>query len=271
MLFISMDLSVSPNIKFSYDIVKGSVEDRRRFAERLNEQIYEKIEPHIKNNELSVDVFEKSLKETIPEQKRIDIIPFESDEEDVEGCSDMIEADDGTLIGQTIEIPMKDGKISTENLDTVFHECRHVLDNLCNPKCSARVNKMTIDRSGGRAYNNLLDKVYHDVDDLSPKSKEKELKNTRKAINSFLKQRPERTHVDCLQDLRHCMETERNAFSDEVKVREKMYEKNIKFSDDEPYDDAPFFMFDEKIELIKDMTAEIIAKQRREHKLSLEG
>ena len=47
--------------------------------------------------------------------------------------------------------------------------------------------------------------------------------------------------------------------------------KNIKFSDDEPYDDAPFFMFDEKIELIKDMTAEIIAKQRREHKLSLEG
>ena len=30
-------------------------------------------------------------------------------------------------------------------------------------------------------------------------------------------------------------------------------------------------MFDEKIELIKDMTAEIIAKQRREHKLSLEG
>ena len=67
------------------------------------------------------------------------------------------------------------------------------------------------------------------------------------------------------------METERNAFSDEVKVREKMYEKNIKFSDDEPYDDAPFFMFDEKIELIKDMTAEIIAKQRHEHKLSLEG
>jgi len=225
MLFISMDLSVSPNIKFSYDIIKGSVEDRRRFAERLNEQIYEKVEPHIKNNKLSVDIFEKSLKETLPEEKRIDIVPFESDEEDVAGCSDMIEADDGTLIGQTIEIPIKDGKISTENLDIVFHECRHVLDNLCNPKVSARVNKMTIDKSFGRAYNNLLEKVYHDIDDLTPEDKEKEIKDTRKAIKRFLNKRPKETHIDYLQDLRQNLETERNAFSDETKFRKKMYEK----------------------------------------------
>ena len=90
-----------------------------------------------------------------------------------------------------------------------------------------------------------------------------------KAIKNFLRQRPNETHVDCLQDLRHCMELERNAFSDEAKIREKMYEKNIKFSDDEPYDDAPFFMFDEKIKLMKDLAFEIIQKNRQKHSLLL--
>ena len=38
-------IKVSPDVKFSYELVRGSVKDRQRFVNDINKQLFSKIEP----------------------------------------------------------------------------------------------------------------------------------------------------------------------------------------------------------------------------------
>lgn len=265
-------VNMTPQVKFSLDVCRGSAQDRRDFASNINEQIFNDIEPGIqKDRAVKISDFKESLHKNLPEDKRVDVLGFKPEKDNEEGCSDLIEDDDGNYIGQTIEIPSKRGKVTGSSMVILFHETRHVLDILTNPKYTARVKSMYANDLYSRSYNNLLDKFYSDLEEPTPENKEKELKDLKKRLNKFLKNKPVEHQLDCLQDLRYVLETERNAYADQYKFETRLDEQGINPSEYELEDEAQYYSFDEKIELLKQTAADVIAKEREKHRLSLEG
>lgn len=262
---------MTPQVKFSLDVCRGSAQDRRDFAAKLNEQIFNSVLPQIKDGKLDLDDFETELHKNLPEDKRVDIYDFKPERECEDGCSDLIEDDDGNYIGQTIEIPSAGGKVSGRPIVTLFHENRHVLDVLSNPKYTARVKSMYAKDLYSRKYNKLIEAFYDDLEDLSPKSEERKLKKLNKKLDKFLNDKPVEHQIDYLQDLRYTLETERNAFADQYKFESRLNARGINTGDYELEDESVYYLFDEKIELLKQKTAEIIANERENHRLSLEG
>lgn len=264
-------VNITPQVKFSLDVSRGSAQDRRNLASDINQQIFETVLPNIKDGFLEISDFETALHKHLPEDKRVDIINFEPTDDCEDGGSDLIEDDDGNYIGQTIEVPSMNGRVSGRPLVTVFHENRHVLDVLSNPKYMARVKSMYAKDLYTRSYNNLLGKFYSDLEEPTPENKEKELKDLKKRLNRFLRGKPVDAQIDCLQDLRYTLETERNAYADQYKFECRLNENGINTGDYELEDESKYYSFDEKIDLLKQKIAEIIEKECENHRLSLEG
>ncbi len=255
-------VNITPQVKFSLDVCRGSADDRRNLAANINEQIFNDVLPNIKDGFVEISDFESALHKNLPEDKRIEVINLVPEDENEDGCSDLIEDDDGNYIGQTIEVPTVNGRASGRPIVTLFHESRHVLDVLTNPKILARVKSMYARDLYTAKYNNLNDAFYNDLEEPTPENKAKELKKLKKKLDKFLKGKPVEHQLDCLQDLRYTLETERNAYADQYKFECRLHEKGISTGDYELEDESPYYSFDEKIELLKQTAADIIAKER---------
>lgn len=264
-------VNITPQVMFSYDVCKGTPQDRRNFAADINEQIFDSVAPSIKDGFLEISDFEQALHKCLPEDKRVDILPFEPENDNEDGVSDLIEDDDANYIGQTIEVPSVNGRVSGRPIITLFHESRHVLDVLSNPKYMARVKAMYANDLYSAKYNRLLGDFYNDLEEPTPENKTKELRTLKKKLDKFLKKKPVEHQIDCLQDLRYTLETERNAYADQYKFESRLNEQGVNTGDYELEDESVYYSFDEKIALIKQTASDIIAKEREKHRLSLEG
>lgn len=263
-------VNITPQVKFSYNISQGSAEDRKNLASNINEQIFNSVTPNIKDDILELSDFETALHANLPEDKRIDIYNLEPEEEYEDGASDLIEDDFGNYIGQTIEVPSENGRVSKRPIITLFHESRHVLDVLTNPKYMARVKSMYAQDLYSKNYTNLVGEFYKDLEEPTQENKVKKLKSLKKKLNKFLKDKSIEEQVNCLQDLRYTLETERNAYADQYKFEYRLQERGVNTGDYELEDESIYYFFDEKIELVKQTLSEVITQERERHKLSLE-
>lgn len=254
--------SVSPKVKFSYHIAKGSPEARRNMADKLNEQIFQAVQPKIKDGRVSIQDFDRAFHSAMPEDVHIEVKNFNS-----LGCfngqSAYIYDKEENLIGQTIEIPTRSGKILSKHLPVTFHECRHIMDTLFNPKMSGRV--ATMEREG--LYTKKFDKLYQDEiynyeNCYTAEGKIERLEKLKKKILKFLEGKSVENQVNCIQDMRYSLQSEYNAYGDAVKYARKLNKDNYKVDSGDMVDDRKDFMFLEKIALLKKIGFEIIQAER---------
>lgn len=180
---------VNSTVKFSYNISKGSIKNRQKLISKYNKQIFRRLEQNLKDNYISVADAQKAIDEVLPEKKVIQIRPISSKnkKEDV-GNSDFLYGKNWNIVGQTIDIPIKNNKISIKNLSIFMHELTHVINTLLNPKTTARVNGMYLRRTYTENLSNIIDKKLYNYENIEETIPFISNKRYKKAKKKFYKQ-----------------------------------------------------------------------------------
>lgn len=257
--------SVSSNVKFSYNIVKGSKFARKNMASELNERIFGRVKGLIEDDKLDINDFEQGFHSVMPEDVDIRIKKLRKMWfPDCNGLSSFVFDRDRNIVAQTIEVPTSWGRIKSYNLPIVFHECRHVLDTLCNPKYAGRVVAMERDGLYTKKLGKLYEKeLYHyEKDCRTDEDKLERLEEIKKSVLEFLKDKPVEHQINCVQDMRYSLETECNAYEDTSRFARKLYSRDYPVNSYDMVDVRKGYMFKEKIALLKQIGFDIIKAER---------
>lgn len=269
---------VNSTVKFSYNISKGSIKNRQKLISKYNKQIFSRLEQNLKDNYISVADAQKAIDEVLPEKKVIQIRPISSKNKKEEvGYSDYLYGKNWNIEGQTIDIPIKNNKISIKNLSIFMHELTHVIDTLLNPKTTARVNGMYLRHTYTENLSNIIDKKlynYENIEETIPFISNKRYKKTKKEILQtrenellkFLKGYSVKDKIDYIQEMRNTLIEERTAYAEEKKYAWILTKKHkIHLPKFNEIDNLKGYFFDEKIKILKKIGFEIIDKERKEH------
>lgn len=270
---------VDSAVKFSYNISKGSEKSRQKLISKYNKQIFNKLEKSFKGNHISVEDVQKAIDSVLPEKKNIKILQLSAREKcEQVGCSNFIYDKKNNIIGQTIELSIKNNKISLGRLNVLMHELTHVIDALLNPKTTSRISKMYKRCTYTEELTNIIGKKLYNHEDIENSSsffkhgifinckKKQILQKRKKEILNFLKGNTVQNKIDYVQEMKNTLIAERNAYTEEkkyIRILTKKYKIHIsKFCG---IKDIKNYLFDEKIKMLKEIGRKIIAKERKEH------
>lgn len=247
-------INPSAHIPLKNFVDKGSYQQRIEHAKKLNEKFFNTLQERIKEGKISPFDYEKTLKETIPENIKIIfrtyiqkflahdgayVAALVNDEEEV----DVLE----------IQIPcreLQNGKtvIDKSDSDTFMHENFHLFAKIANPKHSARSN---IGKKSNKFYYNHIYTCMHDKFGL------KEQFKWRKKLKNFLNGNDLDYRINILQNFRYRLLEEKLAYAEGEKY-------------DKPNSVYKFFYFEEKLDIIKKLLYKTIKKARKENKKTRE-
>ncbi len=251
---------VSNNVKFSYNLIKGSVKKREEFVSNLNEHFFSTLVPIYQKGKTTLSDIRRSYFSVLPESKIVDIKPL-TDNSKYYGASDYIYAGD-SISGLTLEMPLKHSILPKVSFVTFMHENTHVLDTLTNPKHTA----LTLKLFQGGKYDTKRDKWYNFLykrELINKRTKGNILLKVKTKTKSFLSGKSLQDKIALLQDARYQLEQEKHAYSEQLKYALKLKAQNIPVTKDDLVDESKNFLFDEKIQLLKDMIFELISKKRK--------
>lgn len=161
------------------------------------------------------------------------------------GCNGAVgkEFSERTVVGYNLKLPFSDYQIDflpKEEIKTFMHEIRHLMDYAYNPKYIARANTMSaFDKFQGYAsrsskYSNFYENnIYvRDFDGMLNSTKELRTNNFKNKLHDVFADTniTSSEKIEMLQEWRHRIKTEINAFSDGIEYSEKY---NIKREIDE--------------------------------------
>lgn len=259
---------VNQNVKFSYNVLRGSSEQRISSVFELADKLYDKMLPQIKGETLKVSDFKDMIQSVMPERKPVRILGMNPKSEYL-GVSDYVYGKNDEIIGQTIEIPMKRGKIKSEDIPTCFHEFVHVLDTLFNPKFVARSTKMFKNDQYDRFYDNFYDVLYHHEKCNNATEKKQVLDNVRQSLNKALSGRSRENKINFVQDMRNEMLSENNAHIAETRYARKFDSDGVKMKKEDLDDYNEGYLFKEKFDLLTQVGKELVADARKHNALSI--
>ena len=266
-------MRVNSAVKFSYNITKGSIADRQKLVSKLNEEFFHSFQDLFQKGSPKLKEIKDVYKKILPERKRIKVISLK-DSENMEGATDFIYGFFRRILkGQTIEIPTKKSRVSVDNFVAIMHENTHILDILTKPKCSALVQKLCLKRMYNKQRNDWYEESLYAKENISNESDIKNiLEFVRAETNYFLSFFPTKDKILYLQDARYQLESEQLAYSEQYKYALKLNNLGYKIDKNDLIDCEKVFLFKEKINLLKEMTADLIKKERENiHKANLKN
>lgn len=240
--------------KFPYEFVKGSQTGRRQLVRDLNYRFFRNISEKFKTKDISFDVFQKTLDETVPFTHKVVVSKSKSN-----GGFLGINVDDSfnKVVGYNMLIPPNafSGEISLTTADAFMHESAHYFSFMTNPKTVARIAKVYetgLHTKTQDFYNSVLySKKYLSKSEISKK------------LDEFLSTLEKQERIDFLQNSRYRLKDELFAYQEGEKYQsliqdihhDKICEKvdAIDFSD---------YNFDIKIKLLEEKLANELKKSR---------
>ncbi len=253
-------LKVSPNVKFSYNLVKGSVAQRKQFVSSLNEKFFEELQSMNTSN-ITIRDFKSVYNKVLPEKKKVEIKQLK-ELKIFEGASDYQYDSRNYISGITLEVPIKKSKIPKDSLVTIMHENTHILDTLANPKHTSLTQKLY--RAG--QYGHKRDDWFINVlycKNKTNDNKESILEVVKEKTKEFLKGKSNSDKILHLQDARYELEQEQHAYSEQLKYAKKLKDNGEEVSGQDLIDYEPIYMFSEKIQLLKEMIFNLISEERK--------
>lgn len=259
---------VSPAVKLSYDVVKGSPKDRHELVTRYTDKVFDDFMGKMDDYSVSFATLRKSIDKTLPEKKKYEIHSFIPNDEAV-ACADY-NYDGDDIIGQKLFVPAKNKRLPLDQVIPFMHELTHIFDRLTNPKITARVvSGMAHNIYENKEFNKLLSEKlynYEDVSAFTSQSKRNAIIGARKRqVKKFLKDKPVEKQIEYIQDLKNSLTTEKNAFDAEHRYALKLQERDLPAPNDSLNNSREEFMFDDKIKMLKKLGIEIIQKERKAH------
>ncbi|MBD5402612.1 hypothetical protein HDR58_07430 [bacterium] len=255
---------INKNLMLPYQYTRGSFEERQRKAAQLCHKFYNSVMEKTKKETLTLQDIKSSIISILPKKVRLGIIPYTEDPEYGTICAQRLNfcPYSANIESEALELCCeKDNKVSIMNLPYVIHEFRHFTDSLFHPKILARDQRA----------NHLLYVTGKDPDELyetaiyTDATDKKALFKMKLAIKKFFAGMKPEYKIDYLQNIRYKLITENNAYYTQYNYAKKMNKKHIKLTPECLIQENPYFMFEEKIALLKDMIYEIIMKERAKH------
>lgn len=248
-------LRILPTAKFPLKICKGSPEERLALAKKLNNDFFCRISEKFTTNEVSFDVFEKTLKESTPCGIKIKIEDFGMKN----GLTCLTLNDDKNAI-EGFKILLGSNpyskKIRLLNTDASLHETFHYLCGLTNPKHSARAVKMH-EKGLDKQTEDFYSKTLYTSKTFNPK----ELKQN---LDNYLNQFTLPEQIEFLQNSRYRMTEEYHAYDEGYKYLDKIQDNHPDLICEKIYGrDKEEFNFPEKIKIVADKLKEVIAEYRK--------
>ncbi len=229
-------VKVSPSIKFSYNLVKGSVESRRQFVSAINERVFSSTQPLFKDGKSHIYDLEDTFIAALPEEKRVEVIPLpKCNQKMFAAASEYAYDKNNTIVGQSIEMKTKYNKASENDFVLFIHEGTHVLDNLANPKYTSRWIKLD------KKHNSWLEVLNGFEHDGSEENKKQLLDYVKKETLKFLKGKHASTKIDYLQDARYIMEREKHAYDEQFKYAQILQAQNKHVEEDDALNNSNLF------------------------------
>lgn len=257
------------SVSLPYQTVRGSFETRQTKAAQFTRKIMSHLSGQFDNEGISLSRLGREIKKVMPENLAV----FVRKNKDAESYAQLnrFYTKDNFIVKQSLEfVPNENGKLNVSYLPSIAHEVRHLADSVYHPKILSR--EQLLARKGldtDKFYNFYDNDVYVPEMDGGKKLNKAILKDIRNKTKKVLKGYSAEDKVNLLQYIRYSLISERNAYKTEFKTAKKLYNKNQPVYEDSLNDQTKDYMFDEKIKLFHDMTAELIKEERERHKAKL--
>lgn len=235
-----------------------SPEGRIKFAQKLNERLFQKIADKFEHNRIIPDNFESGLMDVLPKNVNISI-------QNNQGCMGrttfLAESSTNRLSGVKIELPINsERQISIYDTDTLMHEAFHLFAGMSNPKHIARSAKI---HNSGTAdiQNKFYNKYLYSEENKLKKS------SLGKKIDDFMKNFTNEEKIDFLQNCRYRLTEEKYAYKEGNKYLYKiqnLHKNNICEPICGTY--LPQYHFSEKINLLNEKLKQVLLDTRTELK-----
>ena len=255
-------ITLNPNTKFSYNLIRGSNQAREKFVSKLNEQVFDAFFSQINTSNLRAKDIKRIYEKLLPEPKKIEVKRYKGDK--FCGASDYIYDSNDNISGITLEIPITNSKVAAEDLVTIMHENTHVLATLANPKQTALTQKLYKEGKYSSAFDTWYDKVLYTHEEISPSYSIKSMSTKIvEATQDFLFGKNCKDKIHLLQDARYLLEQELFAHNEEHKFAQKLKKMGIDIRENELEDADSYYMFSEKIKILKQLITEELQKARK--------
>lgn len=264
----SIKRELNHNVTLPFDMIKGSAERKRQIVSELNTKVYDAIMETNPKDTIKFRTIKDALERTLPERKRIEIQRLAKKHMKYsEGGTDFIYDVNENIIGQTLELETKGKNFELKNIATLMHELTHIFDNFVNPKYVARTNEMNRNHLFTDEFLNLYrEKLYNLERFTSKKEQEQILKERRQDILTFLQGKPTKDKIITIQHAKNFLETERNAYTEQRVFAKKLQETGREVATEDLIEYTTPYLFNEKINLLKEIGIDIIQKIRHSTK-----
>lgn len=211
---------IMPYAKLPLDYVKNTFDKRNKIAKQKSIEFYKNITNECKDGVYSISRIRKCIDNLFAPNKINYTINSEEREQFSGSIANILSVDKGKQIlqydGIALFLPLKKNKTEVENKYTLFHEVRHMIDYLYNPKVKMhRINNL-INNEGYSNATDYINKFF--MEEISSKTNMKEF---RKEASDLIDILPRDIAIETLQKIRAHLITEINAYSDEIHFRFK--------------------------------------------------
>ena len=258
-------IKLSPNMRFSQNISRGSVSVKIKKADELNNKVFQRmLRLYDNKNACGLSAIQNNYNSVLPERKNIEIFPIRIKEtDDLSASTSIQEKRENFLSGYSIELPSeKKKKLNILDLSQLMHESTHVLDYLLNPKYIANYKKMCERNIYEKNYFDLYEKYFYNPDDMRKNSTKQMLAIAEEETRKGLRRASHQDKLIFLNYIKYSMEMEFHAYNQDLKYTKILQKigKPINQADLQNFND--FMAFPEKIKLINKLIREELEKEK---------
>ena len=169
-----------------------------------------------------------------------------------------------SMKGYQINLPLTKDNTVIKDKFSAFHEARHFFDSICNPKTiDTRSLKVLDDEVKSEAFFNTYKTLISDMNLFSG------TKSLKKKVQKNLAKLSDDEAIDCLQMIRHSLQTEINAYKDAGDYMHKHYSSNF-FQISGCNEFMLTHDYPERLKLTNEMLSERLKSARESYKQKLE-
>lgn len=262
--------TVSKMAQLPFDMVKGTNIERDKQVRNLVTHMTRGIEQHLIHRDITVANFRRILRELIP--KPILLLVDKNEDKSALATMNILSEANHRIYGYELDFnPISvNRKVSILDLPTIVHEIQHFADFLFHPKFLSREQALCRKNLYTDKYEKFFeDQLYIKEEFFGKKDKIFILKDIKRNIKKFLRNKSAEDKLDYLQYMRYNLILEDRAFRTQHKIAKRLSKKKFEVEKEYLTNQNREYMFEEKIRLLEHMISDLIKSERGKHHAKL--
>lgn len=258
---------LTQSVRIPYNIVKGSFKQRQHKSNMLVEKLFENINSSIKDDYsiFTYKQLQKHIDSILPDGNFKIIIQnmSEKNAQDSEGICETLFNKDKDIRALSIGLGGIGNTIRSKHIPIFMHEFQHVTDDMFHPKYLSRLQSLNKKGLANEKYENFYENYYYCTEYIESKQDKKNiLKLIKNKTRKFLRAKNISDKMDFIQDMRYSLKSEIESYKKQLNIAQRLKAKGILINDFDFKDMSKECLFEEKINLLKNLALEYIKKER---------